>query len=94
MIIPQYTNKGCDKCTTKETDDSRTIPGVLIATIFQSKQQLDGSRCKDRKADEIKLFMEGSESQQGFRLGRLSRDGDEIERYRDETTNGKVNVEA
>ena len=58
MIVPNYPNKGCGKCTTKEADNSRTIPGVLIATIFQSKQQLDGSRCKDRKANEIKLFME------------------------------------
>ncbi len=60
MIVPNCPKKGCGKCTTKETDNSRTIPGVLIATIFQSKQQLDGSRCKDRKANEIKLFMECS----------------------------------
>ena len=80
MIVPHRPKKGCGKCTTKETDNSRTIPGVLIATILQSKQQLDGSRCKDRKADEIKLSMECSKNRQGFRLGRLSRDGDETDR--------------
>ena len=62
MIVPDYPKKRRGNCTTKETDNSRTIPGVLIATIFQSKQQLDGSRCKDCKTDEIKLSMECSKN--------------------------------
>ena len=94
MIVPNYPKKRCGKRTTKETDNSRTIPGVLIATIFQSKQQLNGGRCKDCKTDKIKLSMECSKNRQGSRLGRLSRDGDETERHRNEATNGEINVKA
>lgn len=55
MVVPRQKNKKRNACTAKETNNGRTIPGERIATVLDSEQQLDGSRCEDYKINKIEL---------------------------------------
>ena len=94
VVVIRQENDECSACTTKEPDNGGAVPGESVATILNSEQQLDCSRRKDCKANEIEFCRECVNDRQDFGLGRLPRDVDKKERRRNEATDRKVKVKA